>query len=1000
VRNSTLFKLSVFILLIIPSFIFASGGIKGVVTDSLSNEELVGANVILVGTSLGASSNIEGEYSISAIPSGQYIVKCSYLGYNSKEISVVVVDNRTIKLNFTLLYNSVVGEEVIISAQALGQAAAINQQLTSNTIVNVISEQKIKELPDANAAEALGRLPGISVIRSGGEANKITLRGLSQNMTTVTVDGVKLSPTDADSRGIDLSTISQGSLSGIVLSKAITSDMEAEAIAGNINFVTRIAPEIREIQVDALGSYSGIENSAEQYNFLGRYGERFFENALGVQFFGNFERRIRSSEQYDVNIDELDLAGSDYQLSNFTLKYTPEIRKRSGVKLLFDYKTPDDGIIKLNTEYSRTDRNLSILDRNYPITTGDVGINFQGQEVNIDILNISLQGENYISDWQINWNMSYSESGSETPYDYSTHFLEPSIFENEEVISGMNFIPQNLRNTTDYEKLIPYALNNFDLAYFTRAESRTSSNLDFEKTIFLDVKKTYNIIGLSGELKFGGKYRSKYHRKSTTLRQALYYNGIGNGFYDYVKLSDGTVVPKDFASYGYEDLKIKSNLILLTNFLESSSRDLFGKYSLNPLIDADRSKDWFDLNINGFNPLTNRDEFAVDKSDVGTNYNLTESISSGYLMNTLNFGTVATFIAGVRIEHDANTYNAFYTNEEVTEFSVFSDTTSTYQETIVLPNFHLIFRPTDFMNLRFAAYRGIQRPDFNFRLPTYVYGRKNVYNGEGPYVILGNSHLKNAYAWNFEVNTQFYGNSIGLLSVSAFYKTIKNEVRQLFYVPIKDKETVDSLGIVYPADAVPFSTEYKLTYPYNTDKETRVWGFEFEHQHSFRYLPGLLSNIVLSYNMSLIKTESYTPAYKTIEYEVKLPGFPFPTKKTKVVLYEAESRTSNAPEIFGNLSLGYDIGGFSGRISYFYQGEYYALYSGNNYANRIQKAFGRLDLSLKQKISEMISIGLNVNNLTDAEEGVFLENKVAGRRNDVSSYRYGTTADLLLRVSL
>ena len=75
-------------------------------------------------------------------------------------------------------------ETVIVSAQAAGQVAAINQQLSSNTIVNVISEEKIQELPDANAAEAIGRLPGVSIQRSGGEANKITLRGLSDKYTS------------------------------------------------------------------------------------------------------------------------------------------------------------------------------------------------------------------------------------------------------------------------------------------------------------------------------------------------------------------------------------------------------------------------------------------------------------------------------------------------------------------------------------------------------------------------------------------------------------------------------------------------------------------------------------------------------------------------------------------------------------------------------------------------------------------------------------------------
>lgn len=986
-------------LLFLPSILIGSGKLKGTVIDSLAQEAMVGANVILVGTSMGGSVDIEGNYEISVIPPGDYTLRCSYIGYITKETTITIQDNRTSIADFQLSLDVIEGTEVVVSAQALGQAAAINQQLTSNTIVNVISEQKIKELPDANAAEALGRLPGVSIVRSGGEANKIILRGLNQNMTTITVDGIKLSPTDADSRGIDLSTISQGSLSGIVLAKAITSDMEAEAIAGNVNFVTKSAPETRDIQVDAYGSYGSIDNTAEQYNFLGRYGERFFDNALGVQLFGNLERRNRSSEQFDVNYDQELNSKKDYQISDFKLKYTPETRKRGGGKLLLDYKLPNDGLIKFNAEYNRTERRLSIIDRNYPVSTGDVTFNFRGQDINTDIQNFALQGENNLSDWKINWSVSYSESNSETPYDYDMHTNEPSISQSGQVISGMHFVPKEYRKTTSYEELIPFALNNFDVAYFNRVEVKTSENLDFERTLFFDIKKAYNVFGFTGEFKFGAKYRSKYHRRNSTLRQALYYNG--SGFYNHVKLADGTVAEKDFAGYGYDNLQISSgNLILLTNFLNSSTRDVYDKYLLNPLIDADRVRNWYKMNINGYNPDTRLEEYEIDHSDDGTNYNLTESVTSGYIMNILNIGTSVTFISGVRIEVDDNRYNAYYTPEAVTQWSVFRDTNATHTETIVLPNFHLIIKPTDFMNLRFAAFRGLTRPNFNYRLPTYVFGNQNVYYGQNPFVILGNANLKNADAWNFEVNAQFFGNTIGLFSVSAFYKNIKNEVHQLWYVPIKDKETTDSLGIVYPGDVIPFSTSYSLTYPYNSDKPTRVWGFEVEHQANLRFLPGLLSNIVLSYNLSIIKTETYTPAQEFIDYFVTVPGLPFPSKRTKVKLYEEKTRIADSPELFGNVSVGYDIGGFSGRLSYFYQGEYYMRYSGDGRNNEIQKAFGRLDLSLKQNLTENFSVGLNVNNILNAEEGNYLENSVNSWKLETKSYKYGTSADLWLRVSM
>lgn len=985
-------KLLLLFFILTYSSIFSQNTIKGLVADSLTHEALIGATVVLTGTSFGSACDIEGEYKVSGIPDGKYTLRVSYIGYKTKFLDVTLKNKQTLDLYFQLSAENLEGKTIVVSAQALGQAAAINQQISSNTIVNVISEQKIKELPDANAAEALGRLPGVSIVRSGGEASKITLRGLNQNLTTVTVDGIKLSPTDADSRGLDLSTISQGSLSGIVLSKAITSDMEAEAIAGNVNFVTKTAPETRVLQVDAFGAYSSLDKTHDQYNVLGKYGERFFDNLLGVQVFGNYEKRNRSSEAYGVGYDFYN-DRAKYQIQNFSLTYTPETRKRGGVKVILDLNTPDDGVIKLNAEYNRTERRLSSISRNYPTTSADVGFDFTGLDINTDIKNISLQGKNHLYGWQVNWNFSYSESNSENPYNNVMHFNEGM----DAPESGMNFVPEELRHGP-YEALIPYAINNFGISYFNRTEVRTSTNLDFEKTFFLDVKRDYTLFDMSGEFKFGAKYRSKYHRRTSTLTQARYY--LGTGFYSSVLLPNGSMVPKDASKYGYQNLLMLSGQILLPNFLSTSTRDIYGKYLLNPMIDPNRARAWYEMNINGINPATRVHEYVPDHAEDGTNYNLTENIASGYIMNTLNLGTVATVIAGLRVEADDNTYNALYSPYITTEWSTFLDTTTHHTEAILLPNLHVILKPTDYLNIRFAAFRGLERPNFNYRLPTYVIGNQGSAFDDKAFVVLGNTALKNADAWNFEVNMQLFSNEIGLFSVSGFYKNIKNEVHQLWHTPILDKATTDSLGIKYINNTAPFTSTYKIIYPYNSNKPTRVWGFEVEHQANFRYLPGLLSNIVLSYNFSIVRTETYTPSVKFQVYYVTVPGIPFPVKRTKVVYYEDKTRIANSPDFFGNVSLGYDIAGFSGRISYFYQSEFYNGFSSDGLSNNIQKKFGRLDLSLKQKITDNFSIGLNVNNLTNAEEGTIMEDTVIGYRLDSSSYRYGTSADVWLRVSL
>jgi len=120
--------------------------------------------------------------------------------------------------------------------------------------------------------------------------------GLSSKFSNITVDGVKIPPTDPNSRDVDLSMLSQGALSGIELHKTLTADQDADAIAGSINLVTKKAPSERLIQADLKGDYNYLMKSENQYDFSARYGERFFDDILGVQIQGNTERKIRSRE--------------------------------------------------------------------------------------------------------------------------------------------------------------------------------------------------------------------------------------------------------------------------------------------------------------------------------------------------------------------------------------------------------------------------------------------------------------------------------------------------------------------------------------------------------------------------------------------------------------------------------------------------------------------------------------------------------------------------------
>jgi hypothetical protein len=146
----------------------ATGTIRGTVFDKNSKDKLPGANVVVKGTSTGGATNLDGYFIIKNAPTGVQTVTVAYIGYSSVNFTVMVPEGGTIDHDVYLAPTTIEGAEVLVTAQSQGQLQAINQQLSSDKIVSVVSESKIQELPDFNAAAAISRLPGVSTLQSSG----------------------------------------------------------------------------------------------------------------------------------------------------------------------------------------------------------------------------------------------------------------------------------------------------------------------------------------------------------------------------------------------------------------------------------------------------------------------------------------------------------------------------------------------------------------------------------------------------------------------------------------------------------------------------------------------------------------------------------------------------------------------------------------------------------------------------------------------------------------
>jgi TonB-dependent receptor len=989
-----------FMIMLIPTIALGQSVLRGVVTDSTTQEKLVGVNVVIVGTGLGAATDINGEYRISGIPEKTLSVRVSSIGYEPKVKEFNFANNPSAQWTVQLGTTVIVGKEFVVTAQRRGQIAAINQQLTAPTITNVISEEKIQELPDANAAEAIGRLPGVSLLRTGGEASSVVMRGMSSKFALVTIDGVRMAPTSDVDRSVDLSTISQGSLAGIELSKALTSDKDADAIAGSVNLVTKKATAGRMLRLEPKGAYNAMDKSASQYNVSARYGERFFDDKLGVQLSGNMENTIRSNETSNTSYDVTGIqSGNDYQITQFQVMYVHEMRKRSGGSLLLDYETPDKGSIRLNTVYSKTSRDYLTSYKQYPLS-GTVVYDYRQVESNIGTISTSLQGENYLMGWEVDWSASYSQSVRNDPFDYEMNFTETSASTGGVVVSGMRPVSPSLYKGP-VEQWIPFAVNNFTNGFIDHTYDRSQKNLDKEVALRLDLMKKYTITdGVTGELKFGGKYRHTGRFSSPAqLASENYLYTLGQ----FARLPDGTIGAKPLAGTQYENVKlVGAGKVSFVNFLNAtpSNRMVYGKYELYPLINADGLRLWRQLNISGYLDGAGKSPEFVRNSEVDGNfYDLAEKVSAGYAMNSLNIGQDLTLVTGLRIESEDNKYSSRFTTVPLSGFpfgqGALKDSTVYHTENVVLPNLQAIIRPTDFMNVRLAVYEALARPDYNSRLLKFV--ARSTSSSD---IQIGNPTLKAAIAWNYEVQTQFFSNYVGLFSVSAFYKDIKDMYHTISGIQVSGQSTLDSLGIPWKT---PFGNGYfTFTYPYNSSRPTHVWGFEVEHQTDFKFFPQPFTNIVLSYNFTIVHSETWTTSSRveTFKDSTFLFGRWIYTNRSKNVPFEKKQKLEDQPEFFGNASLGYDLGGFSFRISYFYQGNFNSSFSGDQRTDAVTQKYSRLDLTLKQKISDRLSVSLNLNNLTNTEEGSLLSNRITGWSLPSSNIRYGMTADIGVRLEL
>lgn len=970
-----------------------SGKISGTIKDAITGGPLIGAAISIEGTSLGAASNLDGEFVIPNIQSGTYTLLVRYLGYEDIDIENLVIEpGKTRKLDIDMVPMSTNLEEIVVTVQARGQMAAINQQRASNVIVDVVSSDHIKEVPDATAAESIGRLPGVALQRSGGEGNKIVVRGLSPQFSIIEVDGVRLSGTDGN-RSVGLSTLSTDILDGIELTKSLTPDKDADAIGGVVNLRTRVAQQGFHFNINTYGTYSSMEQNFDNYKVTANIGNRFFNNKVGVLLDVGTEKIARSADKFIGSYNKDPNNTYPFLTYGATITETKTFRHRQNGSFVLDFKN-DFMNVKFKNSYSQRKDDTEERVNNF---------NFNSNRFILDAATIDpieriqshlLSSEFRFLNTQLDVNLSYSRSNRER--DKDVYRIEDYNILGETTImeAEMNFAqPEDLINKYFH----PDSMS-IDQTVLTRNTREYLERDDITRALKVDWKVPFRLgNAVSGNIKVGVKYSRKERSSNTNVKETPFRNATGiamvAAFYEEFP---HFLTPEDlgfFENYGiagknFEDPDYDYGEVLDGLYRLSWSPDLaLCKEYFNAMyVDNEGSGDW--LKTNGLDSY--RDDF--------TNV---EELMAGYAMAEINITRKLMVLPGVRFERMHSEYTGNYILQDPNPtgvapgypipVSVPGDSVPGRDNQYFFPSINIKYELNDIITLRGAAFRSSARPDYSLLSPLMI-ADANRLN-----LTSYNPYLKPALANNFDLGVSFYNNKLGMFNVNIYYKEISGLISRLssyrlsYFDEMIDapESLIESLRapqVLYD-DALYGDATKNSNVPINNPEKASFKGIELSWQTNFWYLPGLWRGLVLDVNYSYVKSKAKLPY---IGFETAIDTlFGVPVERD-VPAYKTEERSLlSQPDHTVNVRVGWDYKGFSSRVSFRYEA---GTQTGVDELHHLMDAFFRptyrFDLFLKQDITERLTCTFDFANMNSYMQYKYIENIGGEFERDLQYYGY------------
>lgn len=881
----------------------ATGRIVGKIVDAASGAPIATAQVSVDGTTLSALSDLNGRFHIGGVPAGMRSIQARLLGYAPKTVTDVVVrSDETTTLDVSLEATAIELEAISITAnlEAGATSRLLDEQRMSVAMVDAVGSQEISKSPDSDAAEVAARVSGVTV----SEGKYVFIRGLGERYSQTSLNGTPLPSPEPEKEVVPLDLFPSGFLESLTTQKTYTPDRPGDFSGGTVELRNRQFPD----------RFTWRLSTGTSANSESQFQDGFLDYAGSNGDFLAIDRGARAIP------DEVEEAG--FGLRGDRLPNDPATLKRLGdafARSLPQF-APTSGTAPVNVDLGG-----SVGDR-LELLGKDIGFFVAGN-----------YGEKWVSragEIERKWRAEAFDPGlpedTQRPnvdYEFTRGTREitwggvanlSALLAPEHQVNLQGMIN---RNGTDEARTYTGA-NQEDLA-----GELFSERLRFQsRSLLWGQLSGEHQAGLLGSTVEWRLAAARATRDEPALRETIYNRAFSaaaddpyllddvgeSARYFYSDLTDddlngGLDVTLPLGSRHDGNVTIKLGAAFRARDRDFAARRYRWKYQTKRIASLDRVLSDLD-NVVGTNPGSNQVllEDIVEPGDV---YSADDDRLAGYAMVDVPLTASLRAVAGARLE----AYDLSLSTRAAGEVT-------SRRQTDILPSLSLTYALGDDMNLRTAASRTLDRPEFRELAPFQFSEASSLRQ------LIGNPALEVAEITNLDAKWEWFPRRGEVLSIGAFYKRLDSPIEQVFLA------TASS------------------AFSFQNATEGHVVGAEFSVRRRLDFLGDFFEAFALAGNLSLIDSE----------VTVLTRGAFIPTNEMR--------RLEGQSPYVVNLNLVWQSDAGATEVGAFYNvfGPRIEAAGGSGVPDIEEDARSVIDVTVRQRITDRLGVRLKAENLLDA----------------------------------